>query len=89
MLRPLIQRLTLTAILLGALLGAGAVVDITAGSGELLAASESAAPIPHERAPANDAATAAQTARQVRTPAGPNRRWPFFSFGAAKGKRSW
>jgi hypothetical protein len=87
MLRPFIHRLTLTAVLLGTVLGAGALFDATVGNGAALASSPSAPPR-HEGAPA-DVAEVAQAARQTSAAQGPNRRWPFFSFGTAGGKRSW
>jgi len=83
MLRPLIQRLTLSAILLATIRGTGAAVDLAAAARDTVAATEpTAEPAPPETRALKEAARAATERRQ------PDRRWPFFSF-ATGGKRSW
>lgn len=84
MLRPIIHRVTLTALLLAALLGAGAIIDAGAGSQVATAATTDTAPAPLEAAAQLDNAAAASTGQR-----GPDRRWPFFSFRNTPGKRSW
>jgi hypothetical protein len=87
MLRPILQRITLTAALLATVFGAGVLVDTTAavpaqaGTTLVVEAESGGAretPAPHE-------ATAAVQAG----PRTPDRRWPFFSFRNGPGKRSW
>lgn len=82
MLRPIIQRLTLTAVLLTAVLGTGALID--AGSRARLDVATLASP-----ASASHDVVAPVESVPVQERRGPNRRWPFFSFGNTTGKRSW
>ena len=83
MLRPIIQRLTLTAVLLTAVLGTGALID--AGSRARLDVAALAAPA----SASHDVVAPVESVPVQAERRGPNRRWPFFSFGSTTGKRSW
>ncbi len=84
MLRPIIHRVTLTVLLLAAMMGAGMIIDAGASSTATLAATRHTSVVPHETAAQLDSTTTASAKRR-----GPDRRWPFFSFRNAPGKRSW
>lgn len=84
MLRPIIHRVTLTALLLVALLGTGIIIDAGTSSTATLATTRDTSQVPHETAAQLDSGSTASAERR-----GPDRRWPFFSFRNTPGKRSW